>query len=43
LDKNSLALGMEIRDKVSVYVSDKIKALRKNSYNKEVAKLFYLI
>jgi len=36
LDSESLALGMEIRDKVSVFVSDKIKTLRVNSGHKEV-------
>lgn len=36
LDNGSLALGMEIRDKVSVFVSDKIKTLRVNSGHKEV-------
>jgi tRNA (guanine-N7-)-methyltransferase len=33
---DELALGMEIRDKVSVFVSDKIKTLRVNSGHKEV-------
>lgn len=36
LEKDDLALGMEIRDKVSVFVSDKIKTLRVNSGHKEV-------
>lgn len=39
LDSQSLALGMEIRDKVSVFVSDKIKTLRINSEHKEVNSL----
>ena len=35
LKDNSLALGMEIRDKVTNYVGEKIKVLRLNSDNKE--------
>jgi len=38
LDSDNLALGMEIRDKVSVFVSDKIKTLRINSQHKDVKK-----
>jgi len=36
LSEDDFALGMEIRDKVSVFVSDKIKTLRVNSCHKEV-------
>lgn len=36
LQTDDLAFGMEIRDKVSVFVSDKIKTLRVNSGHKEV-------
>jgi tRNA (guanine-N7-)-methyltransferase len=35
LDSESLALGMEIRDKVTNFVSEKIKILRTNSNHKE--------
>ena len=35
LNDNSLALGMEIRDKVTNYVGEKIKVLRLNSEHKE--------
>jgi tRNA (guanine-N7-)-methyltransferase len=35
LDPESLALGMEIRDKVTNFVSEKIKTLRINSGHKE--------
>lgn len=31
LKENDLALGMEIRDKVTSYVTDRIQALRNNS------------
>ena len=34
LDEGDLAIGMEIRDKVTNYVGEKIKALRLNSDNK---------
>jgi len=36
MDKDSLALGMEIRDRVSNFVAEKIKTLRINSGNKNV-------
>ncbi len=36
MEKEDLAFGMEIRDKVSVFVSDKIKTLRYNSGHTEV-------
>jgi tRNA (guanine-N7-)-methyltransferase len=35
LDNDSLALGMEIRDKVTNFVSEKIKILRTNSGHKD--------
>ena len=31
LEENDIALGMEIRDKVTNYVSDRINAIRQNS------------
>jgi hypothetical protein len=36
MNKDSLALGMEIRDRVSNFVSEKIKTLRINSGHKNV-------
>lgn len=36
LDTEDLALGMEIRDKVTNFVGDKIKSLRINSGHKQV-------
>lgn len=36
LENDDLALGMEIRDKVSNFVSDKIKSLRRNSHHLKV-------
>ena len=43
LDKGDFALGMEIRDKVTNFVGDKIQTLRINSGHKEVriTNLFY--
>jgi hypothetical protein len=41
MDNDSLALGMEIRDRVSNFVAEKIKTLRINSGNKKVKKKFY--
>ena len=38
LNENSLALGMELRDKVSEYVADKIRSLRINSNHTKVIK-----
>jgi tRNA (guanine-N7-)-methyltransferase len=40
MDKNSLALGMEIRDRVSNFVSEKIRTLRINSGNKNVIRAY---
>ena len=39
MDKNDLALGLEIRDKVSNYVGERIKAIRKNSYGSECSNI----
>jgi tRNA (guanine-N7-)-methyltransferase len=36
LKENDLALGMEIRDKVTNFVAEKIKTLRVNSHHKQV-------
>jgi tRNA (guanine-N7-)-methyltransferase len=43
LDKDSLALGMEIRDKVTNFVSEKIKTLRVNSKHTEVYPFYLFI
>lgn len=43
MGKDDLALGMEIRDKVSNFVAEKIRTLRINSGNTKVCiKLLYL-
>jgi len=39
LNENEVALGLEIRDKVTNFGSEKIKALRINSQYKKVYKL----